>query len=89
VGVVAVATVTTAFGFEVGRYAEMEDLYVLPEHRRQGWATQLVDAAIDWWRRRGCAELEVVVTREGQRAHRLVEWYGASRSPGPEARSRP
>ena len=53
--VVAVATVTTTFGFEVGRYAEIEDLYVIPEHRRQRWATRLVEAAVEWCRRRGCA----------------------------------
>ncbi|MGY1730406.1 GNAT family N-acetyltransferase [Geodermatophilus sp. SYSU D01045] len=76
-GVVAVATVTTTFGFEVGRNAELEDLYVLPGHRRQGWAARLVDAAADWCRDRGCAELDVVVTPAGQRSHRLAEWYGA------------
>lgn len=30
---VGVATITTAFGSEVGRYTEIEDLYVVPEYR--------------------------------------------------------
>ncbi|MGY1736753.1 GNAT family N-acetyltransferase [Geodermatophilus sp. SYSU D00684] len=76
-GLVAVATVTTTFGFEAGRSAELEDLYVLPERRRRGWAAGLVGAAADWCRARGCAELDVVVTPAGQRAHGLAEWYGA------------
>jgi GNAT superfamily N-acetyltransferase len=33
-----VVTVTTGFGFEAGRQAEIEDLYVLPDRRRRGVA---------------------------------------------------
>jgi GNAT superfamily N-acetyltransferase len=72
---VGLATITTTFGFEVGRYAEIEDLYVLPEHRGQGCASQLIEAAALWCRARGCAELEVVVTPAGERAHGLTRFY--------------
>jgi GNAT superfamily N-acetyltransferase len=72
---VGVATVTTTFGFEAGRYAELEDLYVLPEHRRSGVAARLVDSVAEWCRSRDCRVLEVVVTPEGESRHGLTRWY--------------
>jgi aminoglycoside 6'-N-acetyltransferase I len=73
--VVGVATITTRFGFEVGRYAEIEDLYVVPEHRAGRVGSLLVDAALDACRDDGCEHVEVVVTPEGEAAHGLVGWY--------------
>lgn len=72
---VGVATLTTAFGIETGRYGEIEDLYVLPAHRRKGVARALVGAAIEDARSRGCRDVEVVVTPEGDAAHGLLRWY--------------
>lgn len=74
---VGAATVTTGFGFEAGRYAEIEDLYVLPGHRRRGVARALIAASQTWCRERGCSHLEVVVTPEGDDRHGLGEWYRA------------
>jgi GNAT superfamily N-acetyltransferase len=70
-----VATVTTGFGFETGRQAEIEDLYVLPDRRRRGVARGLIDAALAWCRQWGCADVEVVVTPEGDARHGLGAWY--------------
>ena len=72
---VGVATVTTVFGFETGRYAEVEDLYVLPAHRGRGVAAALLDAALAWCRSRGCSDVEVVVTPEAEQRHGLLDWY--------------
>lgn len=72
---VGVATVTTAFGFETGAYAELEDLYVLPDHRGRGLATGLIEAVARWCEARGCSDVEVVVTPEGDDARGLGAWY--------------
>lgn len=72
---VGAATVTTVFGFETGRQAEIEDLYVLPEHRRRRVGRALVAAALAWCRERGCADVEVVITAEGDARHGLGTWY--------------
>jgi GNAT superfamily N-acetyltransferase len=72
---VGVATVTTVFGFETGRYAEIEDLYVLPVYRGRGVGRDLVEAAVAWSAERGCADVEVVVTPAGEGRHGLGGWY--------------
>ena len=69
------ATVTTGFGFETGRQTEIEDLYVLPDRRRRGVARGLIDAAVAWCREQGCADVEVVITHEGDARHNLGAWY--------------
>jgi GNAT superfamily N-acetyltransferase len=72
---VGVATVTTVFGFETGLYAEIEDLYVLPVYRGRGVAGELVEAAVAWCGERGCSDVEVVVTSEGEHRRGLTGWY--------------
>jgi GNAT superfamily N-acetyltransferase len=72
---VGLATVTTTFGFESGRYAEMEDLYVIPGFRNRGLAARLLDAVVEWCRTRECAALEVVVTPDGESRYGLTGWY--------------
>lgn len=72
---VGVATATTSEGLEYGRSAELEDLYVLPEMRREGVASALVEAVCNW-----CAEQEirvvlVTVTPHGDRTHNLLDYY--------------
>lgn len=53
-GAVGIATLTTAYGFETGRYGEIEELYVVPSHRRRGVARALVEAALAEAARLGC-----------------------------------
>jgi len=73
---VGVATISTSFGIEHGRSAELDDLYVLPEARGLGIARDLVDTAQTWARMSGCTVLLITVTAQGQEIHDLVVFYG-------------
>ncbi len=44
-------------GTETSPVAFLEGIYVAPKHRRQGIATQLVNAVAEWAISRGCREL--------------------------------
>ena len=72
---VGIVTVTTMLYVEWGRLAEIGDLYVDRAHRGRGLARQLVRAAIDWSRQRGCSGLYVTITPEGEARHRLSDFY--------------
>jgi len=72
---VGVATVTASVGIEYGRSAELEDLYVLPGDRESGVASALIEAVCAWCRERGVSAVLVTVTPEGERAHKLLEYY--------------
>lgn len=74
---VAFAVTTTTLGLEHLRVAELQDLYVLPDHRRAGLASRLVDAAADWARAQGCEVLDVVVDPDGDERHQLRSYYRA------------
>jgi len=69
------ATIATGFGLEYGWVAELEDLYVVPDERRQGIARALVERAAAWAAERGCSAVLVTVTPEGERAHALTAFY--------------
>lgn len=72
---VGAAAVSTSYGLEVGLYAELEDLYVLPTARNRGAAAALVDAVKAWCVAHGCHDLEVVLTPQAQANETLVRWY--------------
>ena len=72
---VGVATVSSEFGIELGWWAEMGDLYVVPAARGQGVAKALVEAAEGWMKVRGIAGYQVTVTPVGQEHHGLMEYY--------------
>jgi GNAT superfamily N-acetyltransferase len=74
-GPVGIATLTTAFGFETGRYGEIEDLYVVPEHRGRGVARALLDAVVAEARSIGCHDVEIVVTPGAERSRGLTAFY--------------
>jgi len=71
-----VATVTTSVGIEYGRSAEIEDLYVLPQARGGGVATELIETACAWCRQERCTAVLITVTPEGEARHDLIEFYG-------------
>jgi GNAT superfamily N-acetyltransferase len=73
--IVGAIALSSAYGLEVGAYAEIEDLYVLPGWRRHGVASALVAAGLDWARRRGCHDVEVVLTPHAQGQRALLQWY--------------
>jgi GNAT superfamily N-acetyltransferase len=74
--IVGAAAMSTAYGLEVGLYAEIEDLYVLPEWRQRGIANALVEACLAWARARGCHDVEIVLTPHAQAKKSLADWYG-------------
>ena len=74
---IGVATASSEFGIEFGWWAEMGDLYVLPEARGRGAAKALVAAIEDWLRERGISGYQVTVTPEGEEHHGLRDYYRA------------
>lgn len=72
---IGAAATSSAFGLEVGQYAEIEDIYVLPEHRGAGVARQLIEASFEWARSIGCHHIEIVITRHGREVGGLVPFY--------------
>jgi len=72
---IAVATVSLEFGIEFGWWAEMGDLYVLPEHRGRGVSLALVGAVEDYLRGRGIAGYQVTVTPDAGARHGLKDFY--------------
>lgn len=72
---IAVATVRYSPSIEHGYYAELEDLYVLPDVRGGGVAKAMIEYACNWCRQQGCSRVEVCVTPEGESAHGLTAFY--------------
>lgn len=72
---VGVATISCEFGIEFGWWAEMGDLYVVPELRGNGIARALVTGIEDWLRHRGIAGYQVTVTPRGEDQHGLMAYY--------------
>jgi len=56
--------------------AFLEALYVVPQHRRRGVASRLVDAVAQWARARGCTELASDAALDNQVGHRVHEALG-------------
>ena len=62
---------------ESGLVAELQDLYVMPAHRRHGVGTRLISDAISWAKAQQASSLEVVVAPNGRDVSRLLSYYGA------------
>jgi Acetyltransferases len=69
------AITTIGFGLESGPVAELEDLYVHPDHRRQGVAARLISDSADWAQLRGAKQLEVVIAPNGLDVSHLHAYY--------------
>ena len=73
---IGVATVTTTSqGLEFNHYAELEDLYVIPEARFAGIGGLLIDRVKQWCRQKGCSVLSIVVTEDAQAKRNLKTYY--------------
>lgn len=72
---VGVATLSTAISIELGRMAEIDDLYVLPEARNLGIAKRLIETARHWLRLQGGDYVQVTLTPEGEAKHGLARFY--------------
>jgi aminoglycoside 6'-N-acetyltransferase I len=73
VGFVEVALRSIADGCADAPVGYLEGLYVLPDDRRRGVGTALVDAAEAWAREQGCAEMgsdALLANLESQAFHR-------------------
>jgi GNAT superfamily N-acetyltransferase len=73
--IVGAAAMSTAYGLEVGLYGELEDLYVLPEWRGRGVASEMVEACLAWAQERGCHDVEIVLTPHARAKNGLAAWY--------------
>jgi aminoglycoside 6'-N-acetyltransferase I len=74
-GLIGFAITTTTFGLENGLIAELEDLYVDPEHRGGGLGDRLIGDSADWAHGRGATQLELVVAPNGRDVQRLHAYY--------------
>jgi aminoglycoside 6'-N-acetyltransferase I len=69
------ALTTTGFTLESGIIAELQDLYVRPEHRRQGLAGFLIEDAAGWAQGMSASLLELVVAPNGLDVSHLFRYY--------------
>jgi GNAT superfamily N-acetyltransferase len=70
-----VATVSLEFGIEYGWWAEMGDLYVLPEHRGKGLSLAIVEAIEVFLKEQGASGYQVTVAPYGAEHHGLEKFY--------------
>jgi aminoglycoside 6'-N-acetyltransferase I len=69
------ATVSLQFGIEFGWLGEMDDLYVMPQFRRQGIARALVGAVAQFVRMRGGTGCQITLTPHSREARNLLPFY--------------
>jgi GNAT superfamily N-acetyltransferase len=74
-GLAGFVSLSLTFGIEFGWAAEIEDLYVTPQHRGAGLARRLMNAALDWADARGATSTLAVVTPEAERSQGLTLFY--------------
>jgi GNAT superfamily N-acetyltransferase len=58
----------------------LQDLVVMGSHRGRGIGAQLIEAAMDWARERGCTHLELSSGAGRAEAHRFYKAQGMSQS---------
>ena len=73
--IVGFAVTTLSFGLEYGLLAELEDLFVVPAHRRTGIGSALINDSADWAGSRGCRVLELVLAPNGANVDHLFNYY--------------
>ena len=71
------ALTTRRVVLESGLVAELQDLYVMPAHRRHGVAARLINDAISWAKAQQASSLEVVVAPNGRDVSHLLSYYSA------------
>lgn len=60
-------------------WAEITEMYVRPAFRRRGIGTALVETALEHSRRRGCAEIHLLVNPDNRAAQRFYRAQGFGR----------
>ena len=71
------ALTTCRVVLESGVVAELQDLYVMPAHRRHGVGTRMINDAISWAKAQQASSLEVVVAPNGRDVSHLLSYYSA------------
>ncbi len=75
--VVGVACVSYCWTLEHGgKSAWLDELYVLPEYRSQGFGSALIDAVVQEAIAQGCAAIDLEVDIEHRQAEQLYQRYG-------------
>ncbi len=72
---IGVATVSLEFGIEYGWWAEMGDLYVLPEHRGGGISRLIIELVEAFLKAKGATGYQVTVTPFAAEHHELAKFY--------------
>ena len=72
---IGMSSATVTFGVEFGWACELEDLYVVPDHRGRGVSRQLMDAAHDWAKDRGVRTVILVITPDAESEQGLTDYY--------------
>lgn len=75
--IVGFALSTMRLILESGLVAELQDLYVRPDHRRSGAGSALVTDAARWARDSAAGTLEVVIAPNGREVAHLRRFYGS------------
>jgi len=70
-------TISTALG---GKVAILEDVIVLPEYRKQGLGSKLIDAAIAFAKENHCKRITLLTDLENKKAHALYKKHGFVKS---------
>jgi GNAT superfamily N-acetyltransferase len=65
--------------------AYIAELFVLPEHRRSGLGSELMEAMLALARERGCEGIELATDEGDSDAHRLYRRFGFSNLTHPDA----
>jgi GNAT superfamily N-acetyltransferase len=73
--IIGFALTTMRLILESGLVAELQDLYVRPEHRGKGVGSALVSDAARWARTNGADLLEVVIAPNGRDVSHLHRYY--------------
>ncbi|MDO8940026.1 MAG: GNAT family N-acetyltransferase [Methylicorpusculum sp.] len=71
-------TVSTALGNRVGL---LEDMVVMPDHRKQGIGSQLLMCAIETARQKGCKRITLLTDHDCFSAHHFYQSHGFTKSP--------
>ncbi len=74
-GPAGIASASVVHGVEFGTSAEIEDIYVAPSHRRQGFGGRLLAEMVAWCRAQGAAVVGVVVPPTRPAEPQLQEFY--------------
>lgn len=54
----------------------INELYILPKHRKNGFATKLVELGLNWLKKNNCTNICITVNRKNTNALKLYKKFG-------------